>query len=281
MVLFKDLSKNGKDLLTKDFPTKMEVKIEVPQKEDLWGSASIVYQGSDFSASLNPKYYYRPYNAEISATFESQQAVKTDITVKDLFAKGLKNIFKFQVDPVNKLTIRKELEYTNTGYAVAAGVDILNPKSQNIVGSGVYSFSNTIDLGLEAEYSLLKSEVRRVHAVAQVKYDPYNAELGFFAKRTGATSEIGANIYERFSKDYTGALEVAFNPEKQGISNATVGLQAVIDPSTAAKAKLQIDGTVGVAVARRVTSNVKVILGGSVNTQTGVKGFGFTSTVNL
>jgi hypothetical protein len=278
MVLFKDLSKNGKDLLTKDFPSKKELKWEMPQKDDLSLTATVAFQDSDISASINPKYNYKPLNAEISATFETQQIVKTDITVKDQLVKGMKNVFKFQLDPVNKMTIRKELEYVDRRYTIAAGLDILNPKSQNIVGSGVYSL-NTFDVGVEAEYSLAKSELRRVQLAGQTKIEPYNMEIGAFAKFAGDNKEFGVNIFERYSKQTLIAVEVAANPEKQAITSATVGVSTALDNDTGVKTKLQYDGTIGLAFSRKVSDSLKIIFGTTVNVQSGIKGWGIQATV--
>jgi len=262
-ILFKDLSKDATDLLTKDFPTKLELKSVFSNADGTTFTAKVAREADgSLSGSFNPKINAKAYGVELSTTFNSSKEVEIETSIADKLADGLKLKLKSSITDAsgkpNKLST--EVEYRHETFSFGSSFEIINPKGQSIKTSVFVPLSSSLGAGLEANYALGSApQLKNLNTALLYAQDDYSALI---YRNSGSNLVFGTTLFKKIRSNVKFAADVAWDVAKK--PEVTVGTETALDNATV-KTKFGTNGRVGFAFKTALNEYVKYIVGVEVN----------------
>ncbi len=265
------------DLLSKDFPTNLEITAEtkLATSGQVTGSAkSKVTRNSDGSlvGSLAPKWNLLAQGLTILATLHTSKKLEIEASLKDKGVVGLKSTLKVNAKSFEALGSQKdaqsvsaEFEYVHESAAAALAIDLLAPKPQ--VSLGVTGKREQWTVGVEAKYSLGAATDLAALAAA-IHYAGANWAATFTrAAAEGARAQV--SYIARLHHKVDDALQVAAELSWAADADKAAPVLQVGGQFKGArsdlKAKVGTTGRIGLAYTQDLNYFASVTLGLDVN----------------
>mmetsp|Transcript_15695 Transcript_15695/g.26966 ORF Transcript_15695/g.26966 Transcript_15695/m.26966 type:complete len:295 (-) Transcript_15695:31-915(-) len=274
---YKDIGKNGKDLLNKDFPQNFDLVVETsPQKEgdvtiDAKLEAKRANDGS-VSGSIKETFKHTSSGATLAATIFTSKKLELELSAKDKGVQGLKSKLKVTTAEFDRIkekeqnSVRVEFEYTNDRVAATLGVDVLDQKPAAKV-SAVTNKDNWT-AGVDGTYSLGQNgELSKFGVIVGYLGVGWEATLNRLAGK-GFNQDVSyaATLYQKIDANLqlAAAFDVQTGDDKANPNLKIGGKYQGLDSDV--KATIGTNGRVGVAYTQTVNYFSKVTLGLDVNT---------------
>jgi len=268
-VFFSDLGKASNDLLTKDFPTKFEAKVETKGADcnKLIAKVSRDAKGN-VAGSLNPKFSLQSPALDVSTTVSTDKSVNTELTLQKVNVEGLKiklNASSPAFDAITKSpSLSASFDYKREKLALATKVNIITPKDNSLKASLVLAANENISVGTEAEYTLGGSPQNKFFNLA-VLYKKGQAESLFYRK-FGASTVYGWSYHFKARSDLSFASDLSFDASKDKAEpQLHVGIKTATGNNSTLKTKFGTNGRVAFSYATTLNDFSKLTLGLDVN----------------
>jgi len=292
-VLFKDIGKRLKDLLTKDFPSeKQENKAEWKGKTSNGVTVeSNLTCNSDGSVvgKMIPSYKLKDYGTTLTLDLSTKKEFKMEVAVEDKPVEGLKTTVAANAKGEEYWgTLGVEFRHDVGNFT--ASVDYGEQKGHTLKGSLVFGnkTADQLAVGGDIEY-LVGHEGNQVKTInTKLAYASNEFDIGAFCRINNEKdmNEVGVSYFHKVNNDFSVGSEVAIDPSKALESKPKLVLssQFNLERDTALKAKFDTSGQLGLSFNQKLNNNAKVTLGTTIDTnnlssKTSSK-FGFTLALN-
>jgi len=258
---YADLNKKTNDLLTKDFPDKP--KLEVKSKRGDFAVDVNLARNADGSifGSLFPKYKLNNYGVTLGLFGDTKRALKVEL-VADNHLPGLK-VTATGESASESLTV--DAEYKRDGLTVTGSANVLSPKGTTLKGGlvvGHLGYSG----GISAEYHTDK--ISKIDTSLSFNNN-LDLTTNVYARINpqDSSATLGFSHYQNHSRGAF-AVEGSFDPSKTTqVPKITLAGSYNLDDKSIAKAKFDTAGRLGLSFGHKLASNIRFILGTSINTQ--------------
>lgn len=275
-VLFKDLGKNSRDLLSREFSgDKATQTTEWKGKTD--GDVSVTAKMvRDAKAVTVGTLVFEAKLAEYNATF------KNEVTTE----RKCKSEVKFTDVGTDGLNATVTVDAASDDVAGTFAVDFQNPTvgfdakvkyaSGIELASGLVLATNGFTLGGAVDaYNVSKGEYKSF--TGQLGYTAADFEAGVTGKLAGGNTEVGVSYYHKLSGDWKVGADATY-PQGSGDASAKLVFGTEWSPAknTTYKARLDTEGTLALALKQQYSDNVTFSVGSSTDTSAQTSKFGFS-----
>jgi hypothetical protein len=265
------------DLLSKDFPTNLEITAEtkLATSGDVTGSQkSKVTRNADGSlvGSIAPKWNLVSYGVTILATLHTSKKLELEASLKDKVLAGLKSTLKVNAKSFDAVGSQKdaqsvsaEFEYLHEYAAAALSVDLLAPKPQ--VSLGLTGKREQWTAGVEAKYSVGAATDLAALAAA-LHYAGSNWAATFTrAAAEGARAQVTytARVHHKVDDALQVAAELSWAADAEKAAPVLVVGGQFKGARSDLKAKVGTTGRVGLAYTQDLNYFASATLGLDLN----------------
>jgi voltage-dependent anion channel protein 2 len=272
VVLFKDLGKSARDLLTKDYPYE-ESKVEVKSitasgltftstgKRDSKGIVSAIIEGKHKVASY----------ATVTDKVSSNGVLSGTLEFHDFGISGLKAVVDGSTNRPDSTkdsqplfsTAKTSFEFLHEHFTANGSFDFI--KGPTLTASLVAGHAG-ISVGGDTEYNVADKNLTRYSGILSIVRDDFTI-TGEIRESIGKKEgqQLALSYYHKIGRD----IEVGgeFVRSRGTDSNVvTCGLSYVLDSDTTAKAKVTSNGELALALKQRLSPDVTVTLGALLDT---------------
>lgn len=305
--LFSNLGKAPKDLLSKGFPSSHKVEVTTTAEKGVSFVSTVEKKQGKTDhvvGTFQPKYKLSARGLELAATIDTDNQIKAELSLEDLFVPGVKSVVKSQTGANHDSEVSFEYKHEMGTFNSAL---VYNPVSaKGLVSTSATVYRNSFTVGFESKYAIAPAQPGSLSSVVgAVNYKATTHDLtafvyapppppirrGSFVLRPsrvflcdclannsksdagtatdgGAAPRLlsaGAHLYYTPSTDLSFASSLDFDVQKNAIK-VTLGGSRKVDPNTEVKAKISTDGRLGLGFAKQVYPSVKATLGTELNT---------------
>jgi hypothetical protein len=274
--LYSNLGKGAKDLLSKGFPStqKVEVTTSADNGVNFVTSAEKkqLNKADHIVGTFQPKYKLASRGLEVSATVDTDNAIKAELVLEDLFVPGFKGTFK-GLTGVNH-EVEAAFEYKHEAATFTSSFVHQPVSAKTLLAATATVSRNALTAGVESKYALSAASAGSLTSVVgALNYKAATHDITAFVKsdaRSGTEGDasrllsVGASVYYTPSKESSFASTLDYDVEKNAIK-VTIGTAQKLDVTTEAKAKFSSDGRLGLGVGKQLYPSVKVTLGTELN----------------
>jgi len=261
-VFYKDLSKKGKDLLNKDFPTAFEVKAETRTLDGTAVETNLIRANDgSVAASLKPAVPLPAIGGAAEVSVNTAKNVTVEVSSANKVADGLTTKVKAAVpsfDSTQNATAALDLEYKHERVALLTSVDLL-AKVHHARVSAVVPYED-FAFGVDTDVAVGGApDLKRFGAA--VNHRSKNAETTFYRRSEGSVV-YGANYHHIVNDDISLATDVSYDASRDKAAPAlTFGGWWRVAPDSAVKARASTNGRLGFSWISNVTRQVKLTFG--------------------
>jgi len=292
-VLFKDVGKRMKDLLTKDFPSeKQETKVEwrgkTSNQVNVESNLTMNVDGSVVGKFI-PSYKHRETGANFTLDVSTKREIKAEIAVEDKPVEGLKTTLAAN-SRGEEYWGTFGLEFRHEIGNVTASVDYGEEKGATIKGSLLFGTvgADSFTVGADAEY-LVGSDSNQLKTInSKASYASNEFDFGAFCRINNEKdiNEVGLSYFHRVNGDFFVGAEVAIDPSKalENKPKLVLASQYTLEKDSVVKGKFDTNGQLGLSFTQKLNNNARIVLGSTVDTSNlsskSASKFGFTLALN-
>jgi hypothetical protein len=267
---FADLTKNVKDLLTKELPgekSKIELTTNTANGNIFVSSLTRTFADDTYVGLFNPKFKRPEHGLTGNVSVDTKGELKAEVAVADQLVPGLKVTLNGVTGPEQKVAPAKiSLEYKSGNTATAtAALDLFHPSNGTTFTGGLVLGYEGFLGALEAQVLAEKQELASVSVGAGYKNSEFEAHIVGTQKGEALTAKV--SYYHIINSAFKVGGEVALDAKKfkETPPSFEFGGWYQIDSDSSVKVKANAQGVVGWSFTQALSKNVKVTLGGSVN----------------
>ncbi|XP_046355008.1 voltage-dependent anion-selective channel protein 2-like [Haliotis rufescens] len=251
---YSDLGKSARDLFSKGFNYgfwKLEAKTKTDSGVQFTTSGSSSSDTGKVSGSLETKYKWNEYGLTFTEKWDTDNVLKTEITIEDQIAQGLKLAFDTSFAPQTgkksgKIKTGYKMDYLNLNCDV--DFDFAGPA---IHGAAVLGYQGWL-AGYQMSFDTAKSKLTKSNFAVG-----YSA--GDFTLHTNINDgqEFAGSIYQRVNDD----LETGVNLSWTSGTNATrfaLGAKYTLDKNSSLNAKVNNSSQIGLGYSQKLRDGVKL-----------------------
>jgi len=264
--LYKNVGKQAKDLLTKDFEKNLpSLKLETKAENEVALSVEGRRDPKTGEFTVDPfqyKYDFAEGGYSFVAKATSNRKLTGEFSVIDKLAKGLKVVTTVSTTLVNKPdqvpdnAVKLGLEYTRDNVSATSDFELVK-RTANITG---VVGNKTVAIGGEVEVNLVDAAPSKYNGIAAYT-------VGNFVV-TGSLRDklntFGSSFYRKVNDNTSLAGEFAFKFNNND-AIFVVGGQHKLDKDTSVKAKLSSDGVVSLSYIQQLRKNVRAVFSADIN----------------
>jgi len=154
--LFSNLGKGSKDFLSKGFPGTYKVEITTASQHGLsfvsTAERKVVNKANHLVSTFQPKYKLTARGLELVGTVDTDNKVKAELSLEDLFVPGLKTALKGTVGA--EQDVEFNLEYKHEAATLASSLLHHPHTSKSIFSASTTLSRQAFTAGLETKYTL-------------------------------------------------------------------------------------------------------------------------------
>ncbi|XP_071105863.1 non-selective voltage-gated ion channel VDAC2-like [Haliotis cracherodii] len=253
---YSDLGKSARDLFSKGFNYgfwKLEAKTKTDSGVQFTTSGSSSSDTGKVSGSLETKYKWNEYGLTFTEKWDTDNVLKTEITIEDQIAQGLKLAFDTSFAPQTgkksgKIKTGYKMDYLNLNCDV--DFDFAGPA---IHGAAVLGYQGWL-AGYQMSFDTAKSKLTKSNFAVG-----YSA--GDFTLHTNINDgqEFAGSIYQRVNSD----LETGVNLSWTSGTNATrfaLGAKYTLDKNSSLNAKVNNSSQIGLGYSQKLRDGVKLTI---------------------
>jgi hypothetical protein len=276
--LFSNLGKGSKDLLSKGFPSTYKVEVTTSAENGVNFVTSAekkqAKQADVIVGTFQPKYKLTSRGLELTGTVDTDNQIKAELALEDLFVPGLKGTFKAQTGANHDVEVAFEYKHEAATFTSAFVHNTVSAKT--LLSTSATASRQAFTAGVESKYSLAPAQPGSLTTVTgALNYKAATHDLTAFVKSDAGSAtdggeaprlySLGAHLHYTPSKESSFASTLEYDLQKS-TAKVTVGGSQKLDASTEVKAKYASDGRLGLGVAKQLTPVVKATLGTELNT---------------
>jgi len=275
--VFTSFGKSTTDFFTKGFPAAHKLEISTKAEHGLSFTNSIEKKRKDNHESvlgkLDTKYKHEAYGLELSATVDTENVIKGDISVNKVGGlSGLKLVVKPHVGKAQE--VNAGFEFQNKNVSLASSF-LYKGSGETSVNFALVGSNGSVSGGFESNYFLRKGNANGFESVrGLLGYKTPSLEVLVTAKNQwtikedGSTSAasptltFGCGYEHKAGEDTTLHSSLDYDTTKTG-GDAVVlkfGGSHKLDSDTSFSTKIDTDFTLGVHLAKQFNSNLKATL---------------------
>jgi len=269
--LYKNLGKQSKDLLSKDYEKSLpSLKLETKAENEVSLSVEGKRDAKSGEFVVDPfqyKYDFAERGYSFVGKATSNRKLTGEFSVIDKLAKGLKvvttvsTVLAARADQASDNSVKLGLEYTRDNLAATSDFELVKKDryatTANITG---VVGNKTFAIGEEVGINLIDASPTKYDSVASYT-------VGNFVV-TGSLREkfntIGSSFYRKVSDDTSLAGEFSFKINNSDAS-FVVGGQHKLDKDTSIKAKLNSNGVASLSYIQQLRKNVRAVFSTEIN----------------
>jgi len=276
--LAKDIGKATKDLIEKEFAVaevkdkvsdKFDVEIKTRSSTGLENLVKFNHVGGALSSTAEHSYNYKPWNLGFKGTLKSKEAaLESELSLSDLGLKGLKvtgthdsakNSWK------GAFEFKNDVVAANGSYAQNGEIPFALVYQRDKLLAGVdFAFFTGKPAEKDPKPFFYKREVFCNYASGDANF---TTRLALNAAGAPKKHALTVGYLHNVSSDVTVAGQVSANPLNTAALNPELTLvgSLKLDSATTVKGKVVVGAKqhVGVALAQKLSDNVKVTVGSS------------------
>nr|ADI56517.1 voltage-dependent anion channel 2-like protein [Haliotis diversicolor] len=251
---YSDLGKSAMDLFSKGFNYgfwKLDAKTKTESRVQFTTSGSSSSDTGKVSGSLETKYKWNEYGLTFTEKWDTDNVLKTEITIEDQIAQGLKLAFDTSFAPQTgkksgKIKTGYKMDYLNLNCDV--DFDFAGPA---IHGAAVLGYQSWL-AGYQMSFDTAKSKLTKSNFAVG-----YSA--GDFTLHTNINDgqEFAGSIYQRVNDE----LETGVNLSWTSGTNATrfaLGAKYTLDKNSSLNAKVNNSSQIGLGYTQKLRDGVKL-----------------------
>jgi len=275
---YSNRAKGAQDLLSKGFPSTYKVEVTTSADNGVQSVSSAEKKQANKAdvvvGTFQPKYKLASRGLELTGTFDTDNQIKAELALDNLFVPGVKGTFKAQTGASHDLEAAFEYKHE---LGTFTSTFVHNPTSAKTLLSATATVSRqSVTAGVESKYSLAPAQPGTLTTVTgALNYKAATHDLTAFVKSdAGSVTDggdaprlysLGAHLHYTPSKESSFASSLDYDLQKNTIK-VTIGGSQKLDARTETKAKYSSDGRLGLGVAQQLTPAVKATLGTELNT---------------
>ncbi|XP_041365038.1 voltage-dependent anion-selective channel protein 2-like [Gigantopelta aegis] len=251
-----DLGKSARDLFSKGYNYgfwKLEAKTKTESGVEFTTSGSSSSDTGKVSGSLETKYKWSDYGLTFTEKWDTDNVLKTEITIEDQLAKGLKLAFDTSFAPQTgkksgKIKTGYKMDYLNLNFDV--DFDFAGP---TLHGAGVFGYNGWL-AGYQMSFDTSKSKLSKSNfAVGYTQGD--------FTLHTNVNDgqEFAGSIFQRVNSE----LETGVMLSWTSGTNATrfaLGAKYTLDKNSTLSAKVNNSSQIGLGFTHKLKDGMKLTL---------------------
>jgi voltage-dependent anion channel protein 2 len=292
-VLFKDVGKRLKDLLTKDFPSeKQENKVEWRGKTsngvNVESNLTVNSDGS-VVGKIIPSYKIKEYNTNFTVDLSTKRENKVEICVEDKPLDGLKiTVAGNERGDAYWGTGGVEFRHENGNFT--ASVDYGEEKGATLKGSLLLgtAAAESVTVGADAEYLIGQDNSVLKTVNTKLTYANPEFDIGLFCRINNEkdTNEVGVSYFHKINNDFLVGSEIAIDPAKalENKPKLVMATHYVLERDTVLKGKFDTSGLLGLSFSQKLNDRARVVVGSTIDTNNlsskNSSKFGFTLSLN-
>jgi len=274
-VLFKDVGKRLKDLLTKEFPSeKQENKVEWKGKTangvTVETNLTVNSDGS-VVGKITPSYKVKDYGANLTLDMSTKREFKAEIAVEDKPVEGLKSTVAIN-SKGDEYWATVSAEFRHAVGNCTASLDYGQEKGHVLKGSLLFG-NNTADqitAGGDIDY-LIGHDSNLIRTInTKLGYASNEFDLTAFCQINNEkeSTEVGVSYYHKANNELSIGAEVAIDPSKalENKPKLVLGGQYILDRDSTLKGKFDTSGQLGFSFSQKLNNNTRFTLGSSLDT---------------
>jgi len=275
LVLFKDVGKRLKDMLTKDFPSeKQENKVEYKGKtaNDVTVESNLTVNGDgSVVGKIIPSYKIEDYGTNFTLDLSTKRELKLEVAVEDKPVAGLKTTTAVN-GKGDEYWGTLGVEYKHDVGNFTASVDYGEEKGHLLKGSVLFgnNSSEQLTVGGDIEY-LVGHDANQVKTInTKLAYASNEFDIAGFCRINNEkdTNEVGVSYFHKVNPDFAVGSEITIDPSKalENKPKLVLATQYVLNRDTAVKGKFDTTGQLGLSYSQKINNNAKVVLASTINT---------------
>jgi len=288
--LYKDLGKQPKDLLSKDFEKSLpSLKLETKAENEVFLSIEAKRDAKGGEFIVDPfqyKYAFADRGYSFVGKATSNRKLTGEFSVIDKLAKGLKVVTtvstvianKPNQDPDN--SVKLGLEYTRDNIAATSDFELVRKDKYTTTANitGVVG-NKTLAIGGELGVNLVDAQPTKYDSIASYTVGNF-VVTGSLKDRFGT---IGSSFFRKINDDTSLAGEFSYKLNTNDTS-FVVGGQHKFDKDASVKVKLNSNGIASLSYIHQLRKNIRAVFSTEINASNLDKadaakvGFGITYT---
>lgn len=277
VVLFKDLGKSSRDLLSREFSgDKATQTMEWKGKTDgeVAVTAKLVKDAKAVTVgTLTFEQKFGEYNAAFKNEVTTGHNCKTEVKFSDLGTDGLNATV---ATDANADGIKGALSFEFQNDTVSADAKVTTDKSVN---AGLVLAANGFTLGGSLDsYNIATREYKSVTSqLGYVASDFEAAVTGTLEAGETSAPAVGCSYFQKLSGDWKVGAGASY-PLGNGDASPKLAFGSEWSPAknTTYKARFDTEGTLALALKQQYSDNVTFSIGSSTDTSTQTSKFGFS-----
>jgi len=278
--VFTSFGKSTTDFFTKGFPAAHKLEIATKAENGLSFSNSVEKKRNpkdnheSILGKLETKYKHDAYGLELTATVDTENVIKGDISVNKVGGlSGLKLVVKPQVGKAQE--VNAGFEFQNKNVSLASSF-LYKGNGEASVNFALVGSNGSVSGGFESNYFLRKGAANGLESVrGLLGYRTPSLEVLVTAKNLWTIKEdnitstvagpkltLGASYEHKAGEATTLHSSLDYDTTKSGAEAVVVkfGGSHKLDHDTTFKSKVDTDGKLGVHLAKQFDTNLSATL---------------------
>jgi len=292
-VLFKDVGKRLKDLLTKDFPSeKQETKVEwrgrTQNGVNIESNLTVNSDGS-VVGKIIPSHRIKDYGANLTLDLSTKRETKVEVSVEDKPLEGLKTTIAGNAKG-DEYWATVGAEFRHEIGNITASIDYGEQRGATLKGSLLVGTTSPeqISVGGDVEY-LVGADSSQLKTVnTKANYSNNEFDIGVFCRINNDkdSNEVGVSYFHRVNTDFFVGSEIAIDPAKalENKPKLVLASQYALGADTILKGKFDTTGQMGLSFSQKLNNNARIVLGSTIDTSNlaskASSKFGFTLSLS-
>jgi len=261
---FRDIGKAIGDLLGKDYPTN-GIKLETRSMT----SNGVLFTCNGFkdsksgaiSGEMKTKYHDKERGIMFTESWSSSNVLSSTVELFNTLSPGLKLEFNGSYNPsTGSKGTKVTAEYKKNGIFSRCNIDLFKGPT---VTSDFCINQKGILLGAEASYNIKESKLNRYNLGIGYNAPEYSLALQAFESFNTYT----ASYFHRVNEQVEAGTKATWNKSSAGPVNIEFGTRYILNRDAFVKAKIDMNGRLGLGYVQNLNNGVRVSLGGSFDTQ--------------
>jgi len=292
-VLFKDVGKRLKDLLTKEFPSeKQENKVEWKGKTangvTVETNLTVNSDGS-VVGKITPSYKVKDYGANLTLDMTTKREFKAEVSVEDKPVDGLKSTLAVN-SKGDEYWGTVSAEFRHAVGNCTASLDYGQEKGHNLKGSLLVgtNAADQITAGGDIDYLIGHDSnlIKTINTKLGYASNEFDMAAYCHINNEKDITEVGVSYYHKANNEFSVGAEVAIDPSKalENKPKLVLAAQYNLNLDSSVKGKFDTSGQLGFSFSQKLNNNTKFTLGSTVDTNNlsskNSSKFGFTLAFN-
>jgi len=261
---FRDIGKSIGDLLGKDYPTN-GIKLETRSMT----SNGVLFTVNGFrdaksgaiSGEMKTKYLDKANGVSFTESWSSNNVLSSTIELFNTLSPGLKLEFNGSFNPSNgNKGTKVTAEYRKNGLFSRCNIDLFKGP---VVNSDFCINQRGLLIGAETAYNLRESKLIRYNLGVGYNTPEYSLALQAFEGFNTYT----ASYFHRVNEQVEAGTKATWNKSSAGPVNIEFGTRYILNRDAFVKAKIDMNGRLGLGFVQNLNNGIRVSVGGSFDTK--------------